>query len=140
MIKTFTVDKIVKQITSQGRGVLTYHITDDEGVSRTVSGRVTLDEANNIKSITPEHKRELPLIDTLSHLEENERFSLDFSSYNKFFNRDTNKTINQEAYDSVMMMTDKPEESGSIMPKAMIIGGGLLLTLLGFILLLMNLR
>ena len=138
MIKTFTLNKIDHQISSPKKGMLTFHITDETGYSRTVTGMSVLDENRNIKSINPIHKRELPLIDTLSHLKENEKFSLDFSSYNKYFNRDTNKTVNQEAYENVMMMTDEPED-GSVIPKVMIIGSGLALTLFGFIMLIMNL-
>ena len=138
MIKTFTLNKIEHQINSTKKGVLTYHITDETGYSRTVTGMSILDDNQTIKSINPIHKRELPLIDTLSHLKENEKFSLDFSSYNKYFNRDTNKTVNQEAYDNVMMMTDDPHES-PLLPRIMVIGGGLALTLFGFIMLIMNL-
>lgn len=138
MIKTFTLNKIEHQINSSTKGMLTYHITDETGYSRTVSGVSILDENQQIKSINPIHKRELPLIDTLSHLEEQEKFSLDFSSYNKYFNRDTNKTVNQEAYDNVMMMTDESEES-PLLPRIMIIGSGLALTLFGIIMLIMNL-
>jgi len=139
MIKTFTVDKIAQQVISPKKGMLTYHITDELGHSRTVSGISVLDEDQNIKSINPVHKRELPLIDTLSHLQEQDRFSLDFSTYNKYFNRETNKTINQEAYDNVMMMSNETEER-SILPRLMIITSGLLLTVFGFILLIMNLN
>ncbi len=140
MIKTFTLNKIEHQVSSATKGMLTYHITDETGYSRTVSGITILDEAQSIKSINPVHKRELPLIDTLSHLKEDEKFSLDFSSYNRYFNRDTNKTVNQEAYDNVMMMTNEPdEEDGSIMSRIMIIGSGLALTLFGLIMLIMNL-
>ena len=138
MIKTFTLNKIEHQINSTKKGVLTYHITDETGYSRTVTGMSILDDNQTIKSINPIHKRELPLIDTLSHLKENEKFSLDFSSYNKYFNRDTTKTVNQEAYDNVMMMTDDPHES-PLLPRIMVIGGGLALTLFGFIMLIMNL-
>lgn len=139
MIKTFTLDKIEHQINSPTKGVLTYHITDETGYSRTVSGESILDENRGIKSINPMHKRELPLMDTLSHLSENEKFSLDFSAYNKYFNRDTNKTVNQEAYENVMMMVDDDYEEGSMLPKIMIIGSGLALALFGFIMLIMNL-
>ena len=138
MIKTFTLNKIEHQISSPKKGMLTFHITDETGYARTVSGMSVLDENKNIKSINPIHKRELPLIDTLSHLEENEKFSLDFSAYNKYFNRDTNKTVNQEAYENVMMMTQEHDESPMI-SRIMIIGSGLALTLFGFIMLIMNL-
>lgn len=138
MIKTFTLDKVVQQKISPQKGMLTYHITDESGHSRTVTGMSILDENQNIKSINPVHKRELPLIDTLSHMEEQESFSLDFSTYNKYFNRETNKTVNQEAYDNVMMMNTEPDES-SIIPRIMIIATGLLLSLCGFVLLIMNL-
>jgi len=138
MIKTFTLNKIEHQINSPGKGTLTYTITDETGYSRTVSGISILDENRNIKSINPTHKRELPLIDTLSHLKETEKFSLDFSSYNKYFNRDTNKTVNQEAYENVMMMTHEPEDS-PMLPRIMIIGSGLVLALFGLIMLIMNL-
>jgi len=141
MIKTFTLNKIEHQINSPTKGMLTYHITDETGYSRTVSGISFLDENRAIKSINPIHTRELPLIDTLSHLRETEKFSLDFSSYNKYFNRDTNKTVNQEAYENVMMMTGEPEtpEDNTVLAKVMIISCGLILTLFGFILLTMNL-
>ncbi|MGB1310483.1 MAG: hypothetical protein ACPG47_04695 [Leucothrix sp.] len=138
MIKTFTLNKIEHHINSARKGMLTYHITDETGYSRTVSGMSILDENQQIKSINPIHKRELPLIDTLSHLKENEKFSLDFSSFNKYFNRDTNKTVNQEAYDNVMMMSDEPPEDNAL-SRIMIIGSGLALTLFGLIMLIMNL-
>lgn len=138
MIKTFTLDKIVEQKISPKKGMLTYHITDELGNSRTVSGMSVLDENQQVKSINPIHKRELPLIDTLSHMQEHDSFSLDFSTYNKYFNRETNKTVNQEAYDNVMMMTEEPPED-SIIPRIMIIAFGLLLSLCGFVLLVMNL-
>ena len=138
MIKTFTLNKIEHQISSPKKGMLTFHITDETGYARTVSGISILDENKKIKSINPIHKRELPLIDTLSHLKESEKFSLDFSAYNKYFNRDTNKTVNQEAYENVMMMTEESDDSPMI-SRIMIIGSGLALTLFGFIMLIMNL-
>lgn len=138
MIKTFTLNKVEHQINSPKKGVLIYHLTDETGYSRTVSGVSVLDENRAIKSIVPIHKRELPLIDTLSHLKEKEKFSLDFSSYNKYFNRDTNKTVNQEAYENIMMMTEEVDDSPMI-SRIMIIGVGLALTLFGFIMLIMNL-
>ena len=139
MIKTFTLNKIEHQINSPKKGMLTFHITDETGYSRTVSGVRILDENRAIKSINPTHKRELPLIDTLSHLKENEKFSLDFSAYNKYFNRDTNKTVNQEAYENVMMMSEDYDDDSPMISRIMIIGSGVALTLFGFIMLIMNL-
>ncbi|PID45667.1 MAG: hypothetical protein CSB47_07705 [Proteobacteria bacterium] len=119
--------------------MLTYHITDELGTPRTVTAVSVLDEHQNVKSINPVHKRELPLIDTLAHMQEQDSFSLDFSTYNKYFNRETNKTVNQEAYDNVMMMVDEPHDD-SIIPRIIIIATGLLLSLCGLILLVMNLK
>ena len=139
MIKTFTLNKVEHKINSATKGMLTFYITDETGYSRTVSGVSILDEHRKIKSINPTHKRELPLIDTLSHLKENEKFSLDFSAYNKYFNRSTNKTVNQEAYENVMMMTEQYDDESPMLSRILIIGTGVAFTLFGFIMLVMNL-
>jgi len=140
MIKTFTLVNVEKKLVSPKKGYVTYHIKDESGdYTRTVTGTVTLDDNKRIKGVSANHKREVPLIETLSQLKVNDEFTLDFGSYNKYFNREKNKTVNEEAYESVMTMSDIEDDDNSMTAKVLIIGSGIALALFGVTMLMLNL-
>ena len=104
MLKTFTLNKREDQQTSDTAGTATFTITDELGVTRTVSGTTFLDENKHPQGISTKHKRELPLIEGLFRLELDESIEIEFEYFNKLFDRDSNKTVNQVAYDKVLEM------------------------------------
>ena len=104
MLKTFTLDERVDHQVSDTEGSVTFSITDDLGVSRVISGTTFLNENHVPQGVSSTNKRELPLIEALFRLEINESVEIEFEHYNKLYNRDLDKTINQIAYEKVLEM------------------------------------
>ena len=140
MIKTFRLINVEKKLVSPKKGSITYHIRDESGdYTRTVVGTMSLDANKRVKGIHATHKREVPLIETLSRLKLNDEFTLDFGSYNKYFNREKNKTVNEEAYENIMTMSDIEDDDDSSVARMLIIGSGIALALFGVTMLMLNL-
>lgn len=104
MLKTFTLDNKEEEQVTMTQGVMVFHITDENGDSRTVSGSTFLNADRVAQGISSENKRELPLIEGLFRLELGESIEIEFEYYNEDYDRETNKTINQVALDTVMEM------------------------------------
>jgi len=104
MIKTFTLIKIEEKQVSDTAGTMTFHLTDENGDSRTVSGTTFLDENQNARGISSPHKRELPLIQNLFEMEVDETIDLEFKYYNNIYDRESNKTVNEVAYEKALEM------------------------------------
>ena len=104
MLKKFTLDKREDHKTSDTAGTVEFTITDELGTTRKISGTTFLDENMRPQGITSENKRELPLIEGLFRLELDESIEIEFEHYNKSFDRDSNKTVNQIAYEKVLQM------------------------------------
>ncbi len=104
MIKIFTLNKIEEEIISEHKGTMTFHLTDEKGDKRKVTGITFLDDKQRAKGICSSTKRELPLVQLLFEMEENETLELEFKYYNKKYNRDIDKTANQIAYETILEM------------------------------------
>ena len=104
MIKTFTLEKIEEEQTSDTKGKMIFHLIDELGDCRTVTGATFLDENKVAKGISSKNKRELPLIQNLFELEVNDTIDLEFKYFNDLYDRDIDKTANQVAYEKVLEM------------------------------------
>lgn len=104
MLKQFTLDKREEEHLSETQGTMSFHITDENGISRVVTGTTFLNEDKIAQGISTENKRELPLIESLFRLDIDEVIEVEFEAYNKSYYRELDKTINQLAYDTVLEM------------------------------------
>lgn len=104
MIKTFTLNKIEEEQVSDTAGTMTFYLTDENGDSRIVSGTTFLDKNKQAKGISSSHKRELPLIQNLFEMEVNETIDLEFKYYNNIYDRASDKTVNEVAYEKALEM------------------------------------
>jgi len=104
MLKTFTLDNRVEQQLSDIAGTVIFHVTDENSVSRKIFADTYLDGNQVPQGVTASNKRELPLVEGLFRMEVGETTTIDFTLYNKTFNRDKNKTVNQIAHDEVVKM------------------------------------
>lgn len=87
MIKTFTLNAIEHKEVSKGKGLITYHVVDENKVPRKVAGVTTLDRKKNIKHIRAVYERETPLVNALSGLPTGKKVRVDFREFNKTFTR-----------------------------------------------------
>ena len=115
MFKTFTlVKKEVVTVTST-TGKTSFHLTDENGDKRIVSGTTKLDADLNPVSITAVRKREHPLIQCLFYSEINETINIEFKQYNEVFERKDNE-LNQQTIDGLAKeMQSKPMRIGSLL-------------------------
>ncbi len=104
MLKTFTLIKREDNLLSDKAGTVNFTIMDENSDTRVISGATFLDENKHPQGVTSENKRELPLIEGLFRLELNESIEIEFEHYNKLFDRDSDKTANQVAYDKILEM------------------------------------
>lgn len=88
MIINYTLKKSQLRETTKGKGIIKYHLLDEQGKIRVVSAIVNFGFKNKIKSISPIHSREQPLLDVLFKAEINEKITVDFTEYNMKFPRD----------------------------------------------------
>ena len=114
MLKMFTLDNRVDQQLSDTAGTVVFHVTDEAGNSRKIFADTFLDENQVPQGVTASNKRELPLVEGLFRMEIGETTTIDFTLYNKTFNRNKNKTVNQIALDEVL----KAQEDSSLLAKA----------------------
>lgn len=107
MLKQFMIEKIDQEQLTETTGTIVFHIVDENGDCRKVSGRTFLDENQEAKGITAESIRELPLIESLFSHRDKKIVEVEFDHFNKVYDRETNKTINTLAYEVVMKMKKK---------------------------------
>lgn len=103
MLKQFTLDKREEELISDTQGTMSFHITDENRISRVVTGSTFL-KGKVAQGISTKNKRELPLIESLFRLEVGETIEVEFDFYNKVYSRELDKTVNQVAYDTVIEM------------------------------------
>lgn len=104
MIKTFSLDKIEETQLSDKKGTMIFHLTDENGNSRQVTGLTFLDANKVAKGIASVNKRELPLIQNLFEMEINETIDLEFKYFNDLYDRKSDKTVNQIACETALEM------------------------------------
>lgn len=111
MLKTFIIEKIAEEQLTETTGSITFHIVDEHGNCRKVRGSTFLDEKKRAQGISSESIRELPLIESLFSNRDNNIVKVEFAHFNKVYDRDTNKTINQLAYQEVIKMNEESKLS-----------------------------
>lgn len=104
MIKKFTLNKIEETQTSDTKGSIKFFLTDENGNERSVTGSTFLDESKKAKGVSSKNKRELPLIQNLFEMDINETIELEFKYFNKVYDRDADKTINEVACEKALLM------------------------------------
>ena len=114
MIKTFTLLEVSHQINTDTEGTIIFHVTDENNVQRSISARSILNEDKSIKGAIAISKREVPLVENLFKLEINDSVKIEFDGYNRVFDRDENKTINQKALDVVNQIEEDRKFSNRI--------------------------
>lgn len=111
MLKTFTLDNRVEKQSSKTQGTIDFHITDELNSSRVITGISFLNQAKVAQGISSENIRELPLLEGLFRLKVGSSIEIEFDFYNANFDRDSNKTVNQIAYDTIQEM-EKEKKQG----------------------------
>ena len=104
MLKKFMIEKIEEEVFSDSTGKMTFHLVDENGGCRTVSGMTFLDKNGQPQGISSESKRELPLIENLFSERHKKVVDIEFDYFNKVYDREQDKTINQIAYEKVLEM------------------------------------
>lgn len=114
MLKTFTLNKIKEEILSETEGKMTFHLADENGVSRTVWGTTLLDHNGQPISISANKKREHPLLQCLFNSQPNETIEIEFTQYNDIFERNDNKATTPTVEDLMKEMQSKPMRVDSL--------------------------
>lgn len=104
MLKTFMIEKVAEEQLSATEGTMTFHLVDENGDCRTVTGITFLDKNQQPQGISSESRRELPLIESLFSRRDKKIIDIDFDIYNKVYNRELDKTVNQLAYEKVQQI------------------------------------
>jgi hypothetical protein len=104
MLKTYMIEKVEEEQHSDTEGSMTFHLVDENGDCRTVSGTTYIDKNKVAQGISSESIRELPLIESLFSARDKKTIDIEFDHFNKVFNRELNKTVNQIAYEKVQQM------------------------------------
>ena len=104
MLKTYMIEKVVEEQLSDTEGKMTFHLVDENGDCRTVSGTTYIDKNKVAQGISSESIRELPLIENLFSARDKNTIDIEFDHFNKVYNRELDKTVNQIAYEKVKQM------------------------------------
>lgn len=90
-IKTFTLKRIEHKIVSGKKGLLTYHLVDENNAPRKIASVTSLDRKKKIKDLRAIYSREVPLVNALTGLRPNQTVTVDFNDFNKTFKRSSTK-------------------------------------------------
>ena len=104
MLKTYMIEKVVEEQLSDTEGTMTFHLVDENGDCRTVSGITYINKNKVAQGISSESIRELPLIESLFSARHKKTIDIEFDHFNKVYNRELDKTVNQIAYEKVKQM------------------------------------
>ncbi len=107
MLKKFMIEKIDQEQLTDTTGIIVFHLVDENGDHRTVSGNTFLDENKQAQGISTESIRELPLIESLFSNRDKKIVEVEFDHFNKVYDRETDTTINKKAYDAVLKMQNE---------------------------------
>lgn len=107
MLKKFMIEKVVEEQVTDTTGTIVFHLADENGNCRTVSGSTYLDENKKARGISTDSIRELPLIESLFSNRDKKIIEVEFDHFNKVYNRETDQTINQIAYEAVLKMEEE---------------------------------
>ncbi len=98
------IEKIEEQVCSDSTGKMTFHLVDENGDCRTVTGMTFIGKNGQPQGISSESKRELPLIENLFSERHKKVVDIEFDHFNKVYDRELDKTVNQIAYEKVLQM------------------------------------
>ena len=107
MLKKYMIEKIVEEQVTETTGTIVFHLVDENGDCRTASGTTFLDENKQAQGVSSESIRELPLIESLFSNRNKKIIEVEFDHFNKVYDRETDKTINQVAYEAVVKMDEE---------------------------------
>lgn len=115
MFKTFTLTRKEEEQLSESEGKMTFHLTDESGFDRKVSGFTQLDENLNAVSIASPRKREHPLIQCLFITNVGETINIEFTQYNDVFVRNDQDTAEKTIEEIAREMQNKPMRLGPLL-------------------------
>ncbi len=115
MFKTFTLTRKEEEQLSETEGKMTFHLMDENGLKRTVSGFTQLDENLNAVSISTPRKREYPLIQCLFITDVGETINIEFTQYNDVFVRNDQDTAEKTIEELAREMQAKPVRLGPLL-------------------------
>ena len=98
------IEKVEEEKHADNVGTMTFYLVDENGDCRTVSGTTFLDENQQAQGISSDSIRELPLIENLFSARDKKIIYIEFDYFNKVYDRESDKTINQVAYEKVLQM------------------------------------
>ena len=115
MFKTFTLTRKEEEQLSETQGKMTFHLTDENGFERKVSGLTQLDENLNAVSVSSPRKREHPLIQCLFITNVDETINIEFSQYNDVFVRNDQDKTQKTIEDLAREMQNRPLRLGPLL-------------------------
>ena len=107
MLKKFMIEKIDQEQITDTTGTIIFHLVDENGDYRTVRGSTFLDENKRAQGVSTDSIRELPLIENLFSNRDKKIVEVEFDHFNKVYDRETDSTINQKAYEAVVKMQNE---------------------------------
>lgn len=111
MLKKFMIEKIDHEQLTETTGTIVFHLVDENGDCRMVHGSTFLDKNQELQGISSDSIRELPLIESLFSNRHKKIIEVEFDHFNEVYNRETDQTINQIAYEAVMEMKNEKKIS-----------------------------
>jgi len=111
MLKQYMIEKVDHEQLNETTGTIVFHLVDENGDCRTVSGSTFLDENKEPQGVSSESIRELPLIENLFSNRDKKIVEIEFDSFNKVYDRESDKTINQVAYEAIIKMEQEKKLS-----------------------------
>lgn len=114
MLKQFMIEKIDQEQLTETTGTITFHLVDENGDCRTIKGSTFLDENKQVQGVSTESIRELPLMESIFSNQHKKIIEVEFDHFNKVYDRDTDSTINQKAYEAVIKMQSENKISKRI--------------------------
>lgn len=118
MLKTFSLTAKNEEQISSTQGKMVFHLKDESGYERTVTGLTELDEDLNAIAISAVRTREHPLIQCLFLTNVDEQINIDFTQYNDVFERKEEEVKITSAEDIAKIakeMQDKPKRVGALL-------------------------
>ena len=115
MLKTFTLNKIEAEVISGSEGKMTFQLTDEAGVIRSVWGTTKLDQDGFPVSIFANKTREHPLIQCLFNSQPNETIKIEFTQYNDIFERKDKEQKIPTVDELINEMQKKPLRMGELL-------------------------
>ena len=105
------IEKIEEEQLTDSTGTITFHLVDENGDCRKVHGSTFLNENKVAQGVSCESIRELPLIESLFSSRDKKIVEVEFDHFNKVYDREEDKTVNQKAYEEVLKMQQEKKLS-----------------------------